>query len=393
LGVTRTHENSGCPMGVTRMRCWSQRYPTSFTGSTLATDTEASPHDWAGSYGVSHGAAAATTTSAATIVTPSASSRRLRRGVLVALAKGVRCVAQAAQPQLAQQRPFLGRDPAHLHSPQRKSSTGALSQPAASGRGFESHAAEGRIGTVLASDDYQLARLLIERGLGLLYLIGFVVALVQFPALAGERGLEPAPALLRQLRFADAPSLFQWRYSDRLLRVAALVGTVLALAVVLGVAAALPLPLTMAVWLGLWLLYLSIVNIGGTFYAFGWESQLCETGFLAIFLGNAASAPPFVLLLLFRWLAFRVEFGAGVIKLRGDPCWRALTCMDYHHQTQPLPNPVSWFAHHAPRIFHRLEALRLLSWSQRGLVSRRDGPERARDGAAAQHDAQLISPW
>jgi len=210
---------------------------------------------------------------------------------------------------------------------------------------------------VLASDDYQLARLLIERGLGLLYLIGFVVALVQFPALAGERGLEPAPALLRQLRFADAPSLFQWRYSDRLLRVAALVGTVLALAVVLGVAAALPLPLTMAVWLGLWLLYLSIVNIGGTFYAFGWESQLCETGFLAIFLGNAASAPPFVLLLLFRWLAFRVEFGAGVIKLRGDPCWRALTCMDYHHQTQPLPNPVSWFAHHAPRIFHRLEAL------------------------------------
>ena len=58
-----------------------------------------------------------------------------------------------------------------------------------------------------------------------------------------------------------------------------------------------------------------------------------------------------------RWIGFRVEFGAGLIKLRGDPCWRALTCMDYHHETQPLPNPVSWFAHHAPRAFHRLEAL------------------------------------
>jgi hypothetical protein len=30
--------------------------------------------------------------------------------------------------------------------------------------------------------------------------------------------------------------------------------------------------------------------------------------------------------------------------------------MDYHHETQPLPNPLSWFAHHAPRAFHRLEA-------------------------------------
>jgi hypothetical protein len=209
---------------------------------------------------------------------------------------------------------------------------------------------------VLASDDYQIARLLIERGLGVIYLIGFVVAFVQFPALCGERGLEPAPAFLRAVRFSQAPSIFHWRYSDNLLRAVALLGAGLSLAVILGIAAALPLPLTMAVWLTLWLLYLSIINIGGTFYGFGWESQLCETGFLAIFLGNSATAPPFLLLLLFRWLAFRIEFGAGLIKLRGDACWRKLTCMDYHHQTQPLPNPLSWFAHHAPKAWHRLEA-------------------------------------
>ena len=91
----------------------------------------------------------------------------------------------------------------------------------------------------------------------------------------------------------------------------------------------------------LWVLYVSIVNIGQEFYAFGWESLLCEAGFLAIFLGNDAVAPPFLVLLLFRWVAFRLEFGAGLIKLRGDPCWRALTCMDYHHETQPMPNPLS----------------------------------------------------
>ena len=60
-------------------------------------------------------------------------------------------------------------------------------------------------------------------------------------------------------------------------------------------------------------------------------------------------------IILFRWLAFRVEFGAGLIKLRGDPCWRGLTCMEWHHETQPLPNPLSWFFHHLPRPIHRLE--------------------------------------
>ena len=63
------------------------------------------------------------------------------------------------------------------------------------------------------------------------------------------------------------------------------------------------------------------------------------------------------MLLLFRWLAFRVELGAGLIKLRGDPCWRDLTCMDYHHETQPMPNPLSWYFHRLPRAFHRAEVL------------------------------------
>ncbi|HEU4572150.1 MAG TPA: lipase maturation factor family protein, partial [Candidatus Limnocylindrales bacterium] len=41
----------------------------------------------------------------------------------------------------------------------------------------------------------------------------------------------------------------------------------------------------------------------------------------------------------------------------GDPCWRDLTCMNYHHETQPLPNPLSWYAHRAPGWFHRLETV------------------------------------
>ena len=104
-------------------------------------------------------------------------------------------------------------------------------------------------------------------------------------------------------------------------------GALLSAAVVLGLASAAPLPVTMLVWLVLWSLYLSIINIGGTFYGFGWEAQLVETGFVAIFLGNAEIAPPLLTIRLLRWIAFRVELGAGLIKLRGDPCWRDLTCM------------------------------------------------------------------
>jgi lipase maturation factor len=209
----------------------------------------------------------------------------------------------------------------------------------------------------LAAPDYTIARVVIERGLALIYLIAFVVALRQFPALCGERGLEPAPSLLARVRFLDAPSLFHWGYSDRRLAIVAWGGMAISGLLLLGLPQQAPLPVTMLAWFALWVLYQSISNIGGTFYSFGWESLLLEAGFLAIFLGNEAIAPPWLVILAFRWLAFRVEFGAGLIKLRGDQCWRDLTCMTYHHETQPMPNPLSWWFHHLPRPLHRLEVV------------------------------------
>ncbi|HYM84794.1 MAG TPA: lipase maturation factor family protein, partial [Candidatus Dormibacteraeota bacterium] len=209
----------------------------------------------------------------------------------------------------------------------------------------------------LSAPDYEVARFVLERGIAAIYVIAFVVAARQFPALCGERGLEPATRFLAIVPFRRAPSLFHVRYSDQLLELAAAIGAVVSLSLVLGLPQAAPLPVTMLAWLVPWVLYQSIVNVGGTFYAFGWETLLLEAGFLAIFLGNDSTAPPWLVLVAFRWLAFRVEFGAGLIKLRGDTCWRDLTCMDYHHETQPLPNPLSWWFHHLPPPFHRLEVV------------------------------------
>ena len=211
----------------------------------------------------------------------------------------------------------------------------------------------------LGAPDYEVARFLLERGLAAIYFIAFVVALRQFPALAGEHGLEPAPEFLQLVpRFLDAPTIFRWiGYSDGKLRAVSWLGIVVSAAILAGGANLAPVPLAMLAWLVLWIAYQSIVNIGGTFYGFGWETLLLEAGFLAIFLGNAEVAPPWPILLAFRWLAFRVEFGAGLIKLRGDPCWRDLTCMDFHHETQPMPNPLSWWFHRLPRSLHRIETV------------------------------------
>lgn len=214
-----------------------------------------------------------------------------------------------------------------------------------------------RLSDWLQAPDYWLSRLVITRALGAIYLIAFLVAVNQFRPLLGERGLLPAPRFLSRVPFRQAPSLFHLGYSDRLLTIAAWVGVVLSAAIVVGLVDAAPLLVWMLVWFILWALYLSIVNIGQTFYAFGWESLLLEAGFFAIFLGPARLAPPLVVIWVFRWLLFRVEFGAGLIKVRSDPCWRDLTCLYYHHETQPMPNPLSWFFHHLPNRLHKVEVL------------------------------------
>ena len=165
----------------------------------------------------------------------------------------------------------------------------------------------------------------------------------------------PIPRFLAGRSFWRSPSIFHLRYSDRLFAGTSWLGAALAAAIVAGVADLAPLWTAMLMWLMLWVLYLSIFNVGQTWYGFGWESLLLETGFLMIFLGNDRVAPPVLTLWMARLLLFRVEFGAGLIKLRGDPCWRNLTCLYYHHETQPMPGPLSWFFHHLPKPLHRVE--------------------------------------
>jgi len=207
-----------------------------------------------------------------------------------------------------------------------------------------------------ASGDW-LGRLAFQRGLAVIYLVAFLAAARQFRGLLGTGGLTPIPRYTARTGFRQAPSLFQLHYSDRFFAATCWGGVLLAAGLAAGLADLVPLWAAMLLWALPWALQVSILNVGQTWYGFGWESLLAEVGFLAIFTGNDHSGPPVLVMWLLRWLIFRLEFGAGLIKMRGDRCWRNLTCLRYHHETQPMPGPFSWFFHHLPDRLHRAEVL------------------------------------
>ncbi|HWB26258.1 MAG TPA: lipase maturation factor family protein [Chitinophagaceae bacterium] len=205
---------------------------------------------------------------------------------------------------------------------------------------------------------YWLTRFVILRLLGVVYAVAFLAAINQIIPLIGAKGLLPAASFLQLVKtnlgttstgFLHLPSIFWFNLSDTTLLAVAWIGFGLACIVAAGFANALMLTV-------LWFLYMSFINVGQEWYGYGWEIQLLETGFLAIFLCPLLDArpfprrePPLSIIILFRWLIFRVMLGAGLIKLRGDEVWRNGTALYYHFETQPLPGPLSRWFHFLPR--------------------------------------------
>ncbi len=209
----------------------------------------------------------------------------------------------------------------------------------------------------LDAPEYEFARQVLQRGIAALYFVAFLSSLNQFPALLGERGLLPVPDFLAGVSRLGRPTLFRWHYSDRLFRGVCWTGLAVSGTLIAGLPQAGPPWLPLLAFLALWWLYMSIVNVGQTFYGFGWEILLLEAGFIAAFLGSDQTPPPRTILIMLAWLVFRLEFGAGMIKIRGGREWRDLTALNYHHETQPMPGPLSRQAHLLPRRVHRMEVL------------------------------------
>jgi lipase maturation factor len=200
--------------------------------------------------------------------------------------------------------------------------------------------------------EYWYSRWLFERAVAAIYLVAFVAAARQFVPLLGEHGLEPVGRWVHAVPFRAAPSLFYLFPRDDAFRAGAWLGIALSLFALSSLPQRMGGVASAAVWTALWALYLSFVNVGQTFYGFGWETLLCEVGFFTIFAGASQWTPNMWLMWIWRWTLFRLMFGAGLIKLRGDSCWRDLTCLNYYFETQPMPNPLSWYFHWLPHSIH-----------------------------------------
>lgn len=81
----------------------------------------------------------------------------------------------------------------------------------------------------------------------------------------------------------------------------------------------------------LWLLYLSLYQVGQTFMHFQWDILLLECGFISIlvapfFSSRKYSPKDHFCYWLVKWLLFRLMFASGVVKLTSEcPTWWGLS--------------------------------------------------------------------
>ena len=216
---------------------------------------------------------------------------------------------------------------------------------------------------------YFWARRWFLRALGLIYLIAFVSFWVQVDGLVGSNGMSPVnqflPAAHEQLgreAYSLLPTLCWFNASNVFLHFLCGSGVVLSLLLIFEVFQVLCL-------IALFVFYLSLTIAGQTFLSFQWDILLLETGFLSIFLApwqlrpKRGREPPVsrAALFLLKLLLFKLMVMSGVVKLTsGDDSWgwldhsfhwSALTALDYHYWSQPLPTLFAWWADKSPEWF------------------------------------------
>ena len=223
---------------------------------------------------------------------------------------------------------------------------------------------------------YFWARRWFLSALGLIYFIAFVSLWTQIDGLVGDKGIIPIEAYLAGVKsqvglraVSVLPTLCWISSSNGFLHFLCGGGVVLSILLIVRVAPAISAAL-------LFVFYLSLVVAGQNFLSFQWDILLLETGFLAIFFapwqlwpknkpesGIPATAVSPVALFLLKFLLFKLMLMSGVVKLTsGDNCWgwidhsfhwNALTALDYHYWTQPLPTVFAWFADKHPEWFKK----------------------------------------
>ncbi|MDQ2773501.1 MAG: lipase maturation factor family protein [Acidobacteriota bacterium] len=194
-----------------------------------------------------------------------------------------------------------------------------------------------------APGEFQLTEALFLRLLALIYAVSFASFWPQIVGLVGSRGIAPAYQLLNAIHqqsgsriYFEMPTLFWLGISDAALVAFCAIGCLAGLVMATGF-------FTRSSATICWILYLSIAAVGQPFSNFQWDALLLESGLLALFAG----AP--LLVWAYRFLLFRLMLESGLVKLIShDPNWHNLHALRFHFLTQPLPNPIAWYAFYLP---------------------------------------------
>jgi len=218
-----------------------------------------------------------------------------------------------------------------------------------------------------------LIRSIYLRLIGLTYLMAFLSIYFQIQGLYGDEGIFPANHLYKKLidpnsnfKFVDYPVLiyfsnhFQAFFNyfpvlknfsnvENFLHLLCLFCIMISILIVLNNRLVYN-PLGFFI---LWLSYLTFLLIGQTFMSFQWDIFLIEVGFITIFFcpltksySKEINSINDLSYMLIRFLMFRFMFSSGVVKLTSRcPEWQKLTALNWHFESQPLPNILSWYAH------------------------------------------------
>ena len=205
------------------------------------------------------------------------------------------------------------------------------------------------------------------------YLSAFLSLFFQVPGLYGPRGVTPVHTSLPNnthtflSNWLSKPTLLWLSNTVDIcpssgMLIICLLGSVLSFFTLI-----FPLSRSPLSYLLLYLLYLSVHQVGGVFLWFQWDALLLELGALAVFLAPiepllflSASPQPWDSLKLWviRWLAFRLMFSSGVVKLSANcPTWWGLTALQVHFESQCIPTQLSWYLHHMPEWTLRLSVV------------------------------------
>jgi hypothetical protein len=196
---------------------------------------------------------------------------------------------------------------------------------------------------------------LIPRMMGVLYVVAFGSLTFQLVGIIGRQGTSPLAVRLQRARrdlpgvrrLFDFPTVFWVDASDTTIRLVPLVG------VLAGVLAIYGGPLGYVGLLIGWILWLSVEPAG---LIFPWDTMLQEAAFLVLFLPltdtlpswQASALPLPTVAFMFRWFVLRLMLGFAKIKFIGTGRGDSMYLRGFLIWA-PLPTPLAWWAHHAPR--------------------------------------------